>query len=407
MTDTPPSELPRLQLKPREEKRLRGGHVWIFSNEVDTDRTPLKSFEPGDQATVVDAQGKPLGNAYVNPHSLIAARLFSRETRYLLDRSLIVHRLNRALSLRQRYFAKPYYRLVFGESDGLPGLVVDRFGDVAVVQINTAGMERAREAIVDALRQVIKPTAILLQGDSGMRQMEALPSYREWVDGNGVDPLRVEENELQYEVDAMHGQKTGWFYDHRENRRQLAPLSRDARVLDLFSYAGAWGMNAAHFGAAAVTFVDSSEQALDWAERSAGLNGFADKSRFIEGDAFAVMEALKADGERFDLIIADPPAFIKRRKDYKAGLQGYRKLHQAAIRLLDKDGMLVAASCSSHLSEADFTQSVLQAARHVDRMAQVVQRGRQSPDHPIQPAIPETEYLKCLTARIARNTDTV
>lgn len=392
--------LPELYLKKNEEKRLRRGHLWVFSNEVDTARSPLTDFEPGQDALVVDHRGKPLGCAYVNPHSLICARLVSRDTEHRLDESLLVHRLKVALALRERRYPEPCYRLVFGESDGLPGLVVDRFGDVCVAQINTAGMERVRDELVAALRRVIGPSHILLRGDSPMRGLEGLERSVAWAEGEGPETLTVREGGLTFRAPSVAGQKTGWYFDHRDNRLRLYPYARGRRVLDLFSYCGAWAVHALAAGADAVTAVDSARDPLEAAQANAEDNGFGDRLTALCGDAFEVLEALIADRERFDLVIADPPAFIKRKKDYKQGLTGYRRLNELAMRVLSRDGMLVSASCSAHLPEQDLIRTMLGAARHQERSMQIVELGQQAADHPVHAAIPETRYLKAVFARL-------
>ncbi|MCW8841343.1 MAG: class I SAM-dependent rRNA methyltransferase, partial [Gammaproteobacteria bacterium] len=251
-------ELAPLYLQKNEERRLRNGHIWVYSNEVDSNRSPLGQFEAGQQVCIIANDGKPLGNGYVNPHSLIAARLISRSTAHQLDRSLLVHRLNIALALRERLFDKPFYRLVYGESDGLPGLVVDRFGDLLVVQLNTAGMEAVKAALVEALEKVLKPAAILWRNDSSIRALEGLESYVEAALGEVPESIEIEENGTRFEVPLLAGQKTGWFYDHRSNRAQLQQLAHGMRVLDVFSYIGGWGIEAAVAGASEVVCVDSS-----------------------------------------------------------------------------------------------------------------------------------------------------
>lgn len=392
-------ELAPLLLKKNEERRLRQGHLWVYSNEVNVERTPLTAFTPGQPVQIIASDGKPLGCGYVNPHSLICARLVSREPAQVLDRSLLVHRLNIALALRERLYAEPYYRLVYGESDSLPGLVVDRFGDVLVVQITTAGVEVLKEDVVAALDKVVKPRVILLRNDSPARAPEGLGSYVESALGEAPAVVSVEENGVRYEAPLLSGQKTGWFYDHRDNRARMQRYAQGARVLDVFSYIGGWGIAAAAAGAAQVTCIDASGPALDQVQRNAALNGVADKVDAIEGDAFEALKALRADKERFDVVIVDPPAFIKRKKDAKEGIQAYRRINQAALQLLGKDGILVAASCSFHLQRDVFLDLLHQSARHLDRQMQILEQGHQGPDHPVHPAIPETEYIKCFTAR--------
>lgn len=392
--------LPRLMLKPQEDRRLREGHLWIYSNEVDVAATPLKHFEAGAQARVEDSRGKVLGIATVNPNSLICGRLISRDEQYPLNRSLLVHRLQIALSLREMLFEAPYYRLVYGDSDFLPGLVVDRFGDICVVQIATAGMERVKDDIVAALGKVLAPRGILFKNDGKMREVEGLPSYVEVAAGEVPDEVPLLENGVRFLAPVRAGQKTGWFFDHRESRARLRPLVAGKRVLDVFSYVGGWGVQAAAWGAREVVCVDASAAALEGVARNAALNGVGARVQTLQGDAFEIMSALKQSGERFDVVVLDPPAFIARRKDHKNGLIAYRRANELALRLLAKEGYLVSGSCSLHLTRAELVDVIRAAARHIDRAVQLIHHGHQGADHPVHPAIPETEYLKAVFARV-------
>ena len=395
--------LPSLRLKANADRRLRGGHLWVFSNEVDVAATPLTAFAAGDQAILETSSGKPLGIVALSPNNLICARLLSRDIRHSLDKSLLVHRLQVALSLRERLFDSPCYRLVYGDSDLLPGLVIDRFHDILVVQLASATMEQHKEALIEALVQVLKPRGILFKNDSAARDAEGLQRYVETAFGVVPEWVALEENGVRFEAPVLGGQKTGWFYDHRMNRARLAPYVKGKRVLDLFSYIGGWGVQAAAFGASEVFCVDGSALALDGVERNAALNGVAEKVTCIEGDVFAALRELKAAEERFDVVVDDPPAFIKRKKDLKNGEAAYRRLNEAAMRLLSKDGILVSASCSMHLPEDDLQNILLQSARHLDRNIQLLERGAQGPDHPVHPAIVETRYIKSLTVRLLPN----
>lgn len=391
-------ELAPLILKKGEDRRLRAGHLWVFSNEVDVTRSPLTAFAPGQLASVEAANGRPLGLAYVNPHSLIAARLLTHGKHLPDFGALLRRRLRQALALRERLFDEPYYRLVFGESDLLPGLVVDRFGDVLVMQISTAGMEARRDEIIAALQAEVEPRSIVIQNHLPMRELEGLPVGTQEVIGQPPGPLRIRENGLDFEIDLERGQKTGWFYDQRDNRARLMRHVKGARVLDVFSYAGAWGVTAAASGSKSVTCVDSSEAALDMARRNAGLNKVAVDT--VHKDAFQALADFREAGEKFDIVIIDPPAFIKRRKDYKAGLAGYQRLNQAALQLVAPGGLLVSCSCSHHLSETDLVGAIQRSARHLDRFVQLLEWGHQAVDHPEHPAIPETRYLKAVTMRV-------
>jgi 23S rRNA (cytosine1962-C5)-methyltransferase len=389
-----------LRLLKNEDRRLRAGHVWVFSNEVDNRLTPLVSFEPGQPVVIEDSAGHAIGNGYVNPRALICARLVSRDTKYALDQSLLTHRLNVALSLRERLFDSPHYRLAFGDADNLPGLVVDRFGDVLVAQITTAGMERVKDEIVAALEKVVKPRAILWRNDSSIRELEGLASYVEPALGAVPESVAIEEHGAKFEAPLIHGQKTGWFYDQRLNRGRLRHYVKGARVLDVFSYLGAFGVQAATAGAESVLCVDSSAKSGEWIGRNAALNDVTAKVRFERDDAFEALRRLRAAREKFDVVIVDPPAFIKRKKDLKEGTAAYQRLNQMAMQVLAKDGLLVSCSCSYHLARDSLRELLLRSSRHLDRFLQLVEEGHQAPDHPVHPAIPETAYLKTLFARL-------
>lgn len=385
---------PELYLKKHEDKRLRQGHLWVFSNEIDTKRSPLEQFEAGDLAVVNDSGGNALGVAYVNPNALICARLLTRKPNSSIGEKFFKTRLSQALALRERLFDKPFYRLVFGESDGLPGLVIDRYDGVLSVQITTAGMERHKLTLVNVLIELLKPSAILLKNDNGQRQLENLTLEPELAYGELPERLLIEENGTRFLINVAEGQKTGWFYDHRCSRAQFAQWSRGLKVLDLFSYAGGWGITSAVAGAAEVTCVDSSETALVLAGESAALNGVQDKMQFVRSDVFDYLKQAREQNLHFDAIVLDPPALIKRRKDYKAGYEAYRRLNHLALQVLSNDGLLVSASCSHHLSRGDLHEILRSSGRHIDRHLVFFASGGQGPDHPVLPAMPETEYLK-------------
>ncbi|HWV15030.1 MAG TPA: class I SAM-dependent rRNA methyltransferase [Cellvibrio sp.] len=395
-----PASLPQLILKSQADRRLKLGHLWVFSNEVDSERSPLKSFAMGQQAVVTTHSGKPLGIALMNPNGLICGRIVSRDESVPLNKSLFVHRFKQSLALRELAFSEPYYRLIYGDADLLPGLVVDRFGDYLVVQIAGAGMELLKDEIVEALVQVIKPKGVLLANEHSARALEDLPEYTQVAYGEVPEVVELIENGTRFLAPVNSGQKTGWFYDHRINRAQLQQYVKGKRVLDVFSYIGGWGVQAAVAGAAEVTCVDVSEQALDFVEENAALNNVGERVATIQGKAIDVLKQLIAEDERFDIIVLDPPAFIKRRKDQKAGEAAYRHINELAMRLLGRDGLLVAGSCSMHLSNETLVEIVRASGRHLDRHVQIIAQGGQGPDHPVHPAIPETEYLKAVFARV-------
>ncbi|MBZ4202335.1 MAG: class I SAM-dependent rRNA methyltransferase [Methylovulum sp.] len=392
---------PVIILKKNEDKRLRNGHLWVFSNEIDCQRTPLESFATGSLANLCSADGKSLGTAYINPHALICARLLTRKTDQKLTRHFFQERLSQALQLRESLFAKPFYRLVFGESDGLPGVVIDRFGDVIAVQITTAGIEENKAALIEALIALLNPRAIVLKNDASQRQLEGLSMEAELAFGELPNPVIIEENDAQFYIDIMHGQKTGWFYDHRSSRAELARFAKQHRVLDLFSYTGAWGIPAAKAGAVHVTSVDASESALALAQDNARLNHVADKMEFIHSDVFEFLKTARLNNERYSIIVLDPPALIKRKKDFKAGYEAYRRLNHLALQVLEKNGILISASCSFHLSKENLQELLRSSGRHIDRHLVFFNTGGQGPDHPIDPAIPESNYLKTFFCHVA------
>jgi 23S rRNA (cytosine1962-C5)-methyltransferase len=391
------AELPVLRLKRNEDRRLHAGHLWIFSNEVDTGQTPLPKFEAGELVRVLAHNDRALGLAYVNPKSLISARLL--ETWRLPDAAWLAARIRTALRLRERLFPNPYYRLVYGESDGLPGLVIDRYGAACVAQIGTAGMERLKPLILEALEQVLGCEALLFKNDSSLREMEGLPCYVEAAKGRFDAPAQVVEDGLEFQVPLAEGQKTGWFYDQSANRRALVKYVRKgARVLDVFSYVGAWGVRAARSGAREVLCVDSSAPALESAASNAERNGV--KIGTLKGDAFDVLEDLAKKGSRFDVVVVDPPAFAKRKKDLPKALAAYKRLNQLAMNVIADDGILVSCSCSHHLTPEDLQDAIAKAARGAERHLQILEMGGQAPDHPVHPAIPETRYLKSYFCRV-------
>ncbi|GFO72393.1 23S rRNA (cytosine1962-C5)-methyltransferase [Bathymodiolus japonicus methanotrophic gill symbiont] len=384
---------PELFLKKNEDKRLRKGHLWVFSNEVDIQRSPLNQFAPGDMVKIVASNGQIMGSAYINPGTLVCARLLSKKPSAKLGAKMFTARISRALALRERFYDKSFYRLIFGESDGLPGLVIDRFGDVLSVQITTAGIERQKEPLVKVLIELLQPQAILLKNDNPQRELEGLSTESVCIYGEIPEQLIIEENNAQFKIDIVAGQKTGWFYDHRSSRALLAPLAKDKTVLDLFSYTGGWGIPAALHNAQQVTCVDASAGAIKLAEHNAHLNQVSDNMQFIQSDVFDYLKQARLEKRRFDIVILDPPALIKRKKDFKTGYEAYRRLNHLALQVLAKDGILVSASCSYHLSKANLHEILRSSARHIDRNLTIVATGGQAADHPIHPAISETEYL--------------
>jgi len=389
-----------LRLKPREERRLRAGHLWVYSNEVDLAKTPLTGLAPGSLCRVVDARGKPLGVGYVNPHTLLAARLLTGNVNASIDAEWFIRRIRAAQALRERIYPTPHYRLVYGESDGLPGLVVDRYGPVCVAQISTAGMERLKLDVVEGLKHALAPEGIVFRNDVAMRETEGLPSYTEEI-GDVPDSATVEEGGVTFQVALRGGQKTGWFFDQRDNRDRLARYVGGRSVLDVYSYAGAWALRALKAGAASATAVDSSAGALEAAARNAAANGMTLEA--VKGQALETLRAFREQGRRFDVVVVDPPALIKRKKDLEAGLSHYGSLNRAAMEVLSPEGILVSCSCSHHLEADQLQRILLRESRAAGRRLQILESGTQGPDHPVHPAIPETRYLKAFICHVVQS----
>ena len=381
----------RLTLRRGHDRRVRSGHPWIFSNEIDSLDGPA---EPGAAVAIVTAEGQKLGTGYYNPHSLIAARILSREEESIDIPDFFINALAKALQYRQRACGTlETLRLVHGEGDGLPGLVVDRYGDVLSIQLLTMGMEKRRDAVIQALRELLSPRVIIGRNDSASRELEGLPRIVELLHGEEPGPVATTVNGLHFAVEVTGGQKTGLFLDQRENCRRLEGLVREREVLDLFCYAGAWSLHAAKYGASSVTGVDVSAAAIGQARENARLNGFGECCRFVAADVFDFVREQR--GRSYGTVILDPPAFIKSRKHLEEGKKGYLTVNRRALEMVAPGGFLVTCSCSHHLDRATFLALVNQAAQQARRSVRLVEMRGQAADHPILPACPETDYLKC------------
>jgi len=382
----------RLVLKKGEDRRLRGGHPWIFSNEIED---WLGAVEDGGLVDVVDHRGAFLGRAYVNRHSLIAARVLTRG-RDEIDTAFFVKRLERAKRLRDAvYPGEPAVRLVYGESDQLPGLVVDRYGDWLAVQVLTLGVEKRLIELRAALEQVFEPRGAVRVADSPLRVLEGLEQRREVWWGDVPEQVAVRVGGFDVRADLIHGQKTGLFLDQRENRRRAEARAKGRSALDVFCYQGEWAMHLARGGAASVLAVDSSEPALSIARENVERNGMAGEVSFLRMDAFDALRRLEREGRRFGIVVLDPPALIKSRRAMAAGARAYREHNRLAMALLEEDGILVTCSCSHHLDDDLFRQVLLEAARTAKRPMRVLDWAGEAPDHPRLLAVPETHYLKC------------
>ena len=382
----------KLVLRKGEDRRVRGGHPWIFSNEVEHWQGDVVD---GGLVDVTDHRGAFLGRAYVNRHSLISARLLTRG-RDEVDTAFFVRRLERAKRLRDSvYPGEPAVRLVYGESDQLPGLVVDRYGDWLAVQVLTLGMEQRLTELKAALEQVFAPRGAVLVADSPLRTLEGLDQRREAWWGDVPEQVAVRVGGFEVRVDLLHGQKTGLFLDQRENRRRAEARAQGRTALDVFCYQGEWAMHLARGGAESVLAVDSSEPALQLARANVEANGMSDRIQFLRMDAFDALRRLEREGKRFGIVVLDPPALIKSRRAVAAGARAYREHNRLAMSLLEEDGILVTCSCSHHLDDDLFRQVLLESARAARRPMRILDWAGEAPDHPRLLAVPETHYLKC------------
>ncbi|MGF1624440.1 MAG: class I SAM-dependent rRNA methyltransferase [Alphaproteobacteria bacterium] len=390
---------PSLRLAPKKDRRLRHGHPWIYSNELKLS-TDQKAMEPGMLVTVTGDDGHLFGTAIFNPRPLIVGRLVDPTANAELDQGWFERRFTAAQALRQRLVTGPYYRLVHAEADGLPGVIVDRYGDAATVQINVAGFERVADPLIAALQAVTGVATVVRRNDTAARALEGLSAEDVIVGPEPPGPVRVEEAGTTFFADLAGGQKTGWFYDQRDNRTFVAGLSDGATVLDVYSHSGGFALRAACAGAAEVTAIDRSEHALALAAQSAEANGVAGRCKFVRAEAFAEL-ALRVDrAERFDVVICDPPAFAKSKKDLHAAIRAYRKLTRLAAALVAPGGILFVASCSHNVPADAFIAAVAGGLQDARRNGRILRQAGAAPDHPIHPQLPESAYLKTLTLQL-------
>ncbi|MEK6683212.1 MAG: class I SAM-dependent rRNA methyltransferase [Nitrospirota bacterium] len=385
--------LPILTIKPQAAKRLKTGHPWIFSNELI--RLP-KELEPGQIVDVKNHSGGWIGRGYFNLQSLIAVRLLTRE-RVEINEDFFDQKISKAQSLREQWRpGEGAYRLVFGEADGLPGLIVDRYGAALAVQFLTAGMDRLTEPVLQGLIKRFQPAAVVARNDTAVRTLEGLPQEKRLLYGEIPPSVVIQKNGLLFGVDVWEGQKTGFFLDQSENYRCLEGWASGARVLDAFCYTGAWGLHAARYGAKSILGMDSSERAIHQAQANAERNGLGSACRFVKEDVFDGLRRLHAAGERFDTVILDPPAFVKSRQKIKEAIRGYKEINRLAMMLLSSGGVLVTCSCSRLVSHEMFREMLVSAAADAKRSFTITAWRTQGRDHPIVLGIPETEYLKCV-----------
>ena len=378
-----------IKLKKKEERRVLRGHPWVFSNEVQD--LPADAT-PGELVDIRDNAGSFIGRGYVNPRSLIAVRILTRK-QVDIDVDFFAGRIGRARDLRRELGFGDSFRAVFSEGDGLPGLIVDKYGDTLVVQSLTAGIDGRLDLVLAALREVYAPTAIVLRNDVASRELEGLQQEKRVVLGETTGLVEFGESGIRYRVDVLEGQKTGFFFDQRENRLALKGLVKGRRTLDCFSYVGAWALSAAKYGATQVIGIDSSEKAVSLARANAELNGLS--AEFVQGDVFEKLREFEKQKERFGCIVLDPPAFVKSRVKVREALKGYKEINLRGMRLLEPGGFLVTCSCSHHIDEELFREMLIDAAWSAGRQARLLEMRSQARDHPMLLAARETHYLKC------------
>ena len=377
--------------------RVRQGHPWVYKNEVPDFPS---DFSPGELVELLDPKGRFIAVGYGNPKSVISVRILSRE-REKIDQDFFQKKIEVAHAFRMRFFSgEEAYRVVYSEADLLPGLILDRYGEHLVAQILTAGMDRQTESILAAIDAVFSPRSVIALNDASSRAIEGLPTEKKVLMGELKEPAVISKNGLEFEVDLLEGQKTGFFLDQSENYLALKGLVEGGEVLDAFCYTGGWSMHAAQFGAKEVTGIDQSEGALDWARRNALRNHLESRCRFEAANVFDILTAYEKEGRSYDCIVLDPPSFVKRRKEVENAVRGYKEINLRAMKLLRPGGFLISCSCSYHLSQGRFREVLSDAAKDARRSLRLLSFQPQPKDHPILMALPETEYLKCAVLQV-------
>lgn len=392
---------PIVRLAPKADARaIRHGFPWVYSNELVTDRR-TKALTPGTIAVLEDDLRRPMGLVAVNPNSRIFCRMLDRDPETAIDRSWFAAKIKRALQHRERLYDAPYYRLVHAEADGLPGVIIDRFGDVAVIQPNAAWADVLSDTLVNALQEVTGVTTVVLNGAGRARSLERLDETMQVVRGTAPDgPLPVPMNGASYMADVMGGQKTGLFFDQRPNHAFAASLSKGARVLDVFSHVGGFSLAALANGATSALAIDGSAPALDLAQAGAAASGYADKFDTRKGDAFDMLAQLAEEGQTFDVVICDPPAFAPSKKSLEAGLRAYERVAKLAAPLVTDGGYLGVCSCSHAVDLTKFRNASARGIGKGGRRGQIVHTGFAGPDHPLMPHLAESGYLKAVFFRL-------
>ena len=379
-----------LRLKKSAEAAVRGGMPWLFAGDV-VESSELLGVPAGSVVSIENARGEFIGIGYYNAASQIACRVMALG-KTTLDAAWFEVRLRRALMIRDKAVGVPFYRWVHSEGDFLPGLLLDRFGDVLVAQSGTAGMDALMPYWLEAVEKVVAPRAMVLRNDTAARLREGLAQEVRVIKGDVPGLVSLEENGCTYFADVVKGQKTGWFFDQRDNRALIAGLSKGKSVMDVYAHSGGFGVLAAKAGAVEVALVDSSKLALELAQKTAETNGVSVEC--MQGDAFAVMERLAAEGKRYDMVLADPPAFVKSKKDIAAGMRGYEKVARLAAGLCKPGGLFFTASCSHYASRGAFTNAVMAGVKKAGFVPSIVKQTSAGVDHPLHAKLPQNEYLK-------------
>ena len=390
---------PAVKMKQGCSKRVKAGSPWVFSNEIDM-TSETKNLPAGTLVRLYEANDTFIGVGSFNPHSLISFRKMAGDPQTEIDTAFFAKRLRRCVTLRDSLVNSPFYRLVHSEGDGLPGLIIDRFDDIIACQLNTAGTDGLKQEIVDAIDEVLKPSCIVLRAESSARDLEGLPPLYEVAKGTLPDIVSVRENGIYFFADLKEGQKTGWFYDQRDNRSFVGRLAPNRRCIDFYTYAGGFALHMGIGHAKEIIGVDRSESALALAQKAAEKNGLSDKCTWLKDNAFDVLENMNKDKEKFGIVVCAPPAFAQVKKDIAAGLRGYRKMARLAAGLVEKDGFLALGSCSHHVKPDEFFTECMRGVTEAGRTGRVILQSGAGPDHPVHPHLPETAYLKMLVCQL-------
>ena len=386
----------KLKIKKHHEVRIVRGHPWIFYNEIEN-LAALKYLEKGTLVEVQVKKDEPFALAYFNPNNLISARILTYDVKQEINEDFFIEKISAAKILRDRFFDKPFYRLIHSEADFLPGLIIDRLDNILSCQISTAGMEKLSPLLISALEKLFPDAAIIFRNDVESRKLEGLELYVKTIKGDIPDKIEIEENGLKFAIDVKSGQKTGWFFDQRKNRDFIGLVSKNCDVLDAFCYLGGFGLNALKNGANSVTFIDSSQEAINHVKQNITLNNFTQKTEIITKKVYETLDNADFQKRKFDVVVLDPPAFIKSKKDFFSGLKGYEKLVKLSANLVKPNGLLMLASCSHNATIGDLIAAANDGFRKSNRRAKLIRSFGADLDHPIHPALKESEYLKSIT----------